>query len=153
MNDTPPANGDQPTVPIYPPPASGFADQPNDRPQFGEPPVGAAAATVDWHAKYQHQRKRSQIFMATTVAAIALLIASLFYAGAQASNNENANNVRDDAPGMGRYADPGIPEGEGPEWAPDSGPGVPGGGMNSDRFRGGMPMAPDAGNESDGDQS
>ena len=43
----------------------------------------AGATGEDWHGRYEEQHKRTRLFMATTAAAVAALLGTLFFAVAQ----------------------------------------------------------------------
>lgn len=45
--------------------------------------TAAGADPVDWQSRYEQQHKRARIFMATTAAAVAALLGSVFFAVAQ----------------------------------------------------------------------
>lgn len=70
----------QDTQPILPP-GSTVDPPPSGLPR--DEVNAAAAAPVDWQSRYEQQHKRARIFMATTAAAVAALLGSLFFAVAQ----------------------------------------------------------------------
>lgn len=111
MNDEQwPGRADHPTEPI---------EQPGDAPPPGlhsdadsGPGVSADTVGEDWQQRYETQAKRTKIFMATTVAAAAALVGSLFFVAAQAGNS-GADPSRFGNPGLGRGTGPGAGPGMG----------------------------------------
>lgn len=127
MNDEQwPRRAEHPTEPIPPQaaaPPPGFAGDPVDpeAPSSGPRPVGTVD---DWQQRYEEQARRTRIFMATTVAAAAALVGSLFFAAAQAGN-AGTDPAGFGTPGMGRFPGPsnGAPPGMGHHGGIGDGPG------------------------------
>lgn len=70
--------------PVDPPPAPPPASPVAPVGLTGESgPAPSPAPIVDWRQRYEDERRRSRIFLATTAIAGALLVGSLFYASAQ----------------------------------------------------------------------
>lgn len=123
------------TTPIdefWPRPAAGETQQtepilpPEEPPPTGLQP-GAEAADVDWQARYEDQQKKTKVYMATTAAAVAALLAALVFTVAQGAIGGASPAVG--GPGGPAGGQGQLPGGQG--FAPP-GPGSHGGGMDHD---------------------
>ena len=109
----------QQTQPIVPPAAA--EPPPSGLHADAEAPP-AAPEPQDWQSRYEHQAKRTKIFMATTAAAVAALIGSLFF-GFAASSTAGAGTLSPTGAG-------GQLQGPGGQF-PGGGSPLPGGGMQA----------------------
>lgn len=76
------------------------------------PDADSPAPPVDWQDRFERERRRSRVFMATTAVAGALVVGSLFYVSAQGSSPDSAAMMgpeMQDNGGMGREMAPGMP--------------------------------------------